>query len=490
MSAATVESPLERLSYLARRDREAEIGRLARARGVTVDEMKRLIVSSWSFQSRPKQRPPEGDWMYWYVMAGRGFGKTLTGAQWAKKVGLRSRVRIALIGPTLGDVRSTMIEGETGLLSILGGEQLHGGSRQAAYNRSHLELTLANGTIMKGFSSQEPERLRGPQHHYAWGEEVSSWEDSGRGLEELESTWSNLTLGLRLGPYPQACLTSTPKANKLTRELVAKAKNGSDMVLVRGSSYENRSNISEAYWQSVVAPLEGKRLGRQEIEAEVLDDVEGALWSLKQIDRLRVDPADVPPLRRIVVAVDPNASSSETADSAGIIVAGLEHRRDKRRAYILDDRTTVKGGPKAWAAAAVKAYHDWNADRIVAEINNGGEMVELALRSMDRSISYEGIHASRGKRVRAEPVSALYEGEDDDPFPPSVFHAGVFPELEEEMTTWVPADKESPNRMDALVWALTSLVLGEQPGYGSSHVPQGRIPGVDERYGMGVDFYS
>lgn len=484
--SAVVESPLERLSAMTPRAREAWWRREADARGMTVDELKVRMRHNWRFQARPKQLPPAGEWMWWFINAGRGFGKTLTGAQWTRKVATRSRVRVALVGPTQGDVRRTMIEGETGILSVLPPRALRGGHRATAYNRTTMEIFLANGSILQGFSSEEPARLRGPQHHYAWLEEVSSWQDAGESMDQLETTFSNLKLGLRLTPpgdQPRACLTSTPKSNTLTKELIALAKTGS-LVLVHGSSYENRANLSDVWWQEVVAPLEGKRLGRQEIMAEVLDDVEGALWTKAQIDRLRLPPKDVPPLRRIVVAVDPNVSSSQSADSAGIIVAGIEMRRDRRRCFVLDDRTVVKGGPKAWASEAVKVYHEWDADRMVAEVNNGGELVEMVIKNIDRTISYKPIRASQGKRTRAEPIAALYEGEFDDPFPPSVFHAaepGRLKELEDEMTTWVPGE-DSPNRMDALVWALTDLV-GRPPGYGSAHVAKGRIPGVAEPSG-------
>lgn len=490
--ARAEESVLERLAGLSPRAREAEVERLAGLYGITVAELQGRLLTSWDFLGRPKQHAPAGDWMFWFLKAGRGFGKTLTAAQWTKRKGTASRCRIALIAPTLGDVRGTMIEGETGILSILAPDAFMGGTRATGYNRSNLEVTLANGTIMKGFSSEEPERLRGPQHHYAWCEEASSWKDANKPLDDVDTTWSNMTLGLRLGRNPQAVITSTPKANKLTKELVAMAKSGAGILtMVEGSSYENRSNLAEAYWRSVIAPLEGKRAGRQEIHAELLDEVEGALWTLKQIDLLRVRPEDVPPLRRIIVAVDPNVSSSQAADAAGIVVAGIELRRDTRRAYVLHDHTVVSGGPKAWASKAVWCYHEYRADRLVAEVNNGGELVEMTIRNLDRTISYTPLHATKGKRIRAEPVAALYEGKPDDQFPPTVFHAGLpgeLADLEEEMTTWVPGE-DSPNRLDALVWALTELVLENPPGYGSSHVPQGRIPGVEERYGGAVDYY-
>lgn len=486
---SAVESPIERLAALTPAARRRFWRDQSAAHGMTVEELKVRMRGNWRFEARPKQLPPPGDWMWWFVKAGRGFGKTLTGAHWTKEKAFERRCRIALVAPTQGDVRRTMIEGETGILSILPARALRGGSRSTAYNRTTLELYLANGTILQGFSSEEPDRLRGPQHHYAWCEEVSSFQDADRSIDDLDSTFAMLKLGLRLGVHPRAILTSTPKSNTLTKELLSLQKDGS-LVLAQGSSYENRANLSDVWWHQVVAPLEGKRIGRQEILAEVLDDVEGALWNKGQIDRLRVAPQDAPKFRRIVVAVDPNVSSSQAADSAGIIVIGIENKRGSRRCYVLADRTVEGGGPKAWSVAVVNAYYEFNADRVVAETNNGGELVEMALKNLDPSISYKAVRASTGKRTRAEPVSALYEGEPTDPFPPCVFHAappGELAALEDEMTTWVPGET-SPNRMDALVWGITDVAIVRPPGYGRSGYAKGRLPGVPEP--DGVEFYA
>jgi phage terminase large subunit-like protein len=461
-------SPLKRLAMLPVAEREAMLERYARDADLSLEQLILRISHDWQWLGRPKQQPPPGLWTYWLVKAGRGFGKTITGAQWSKGKALRRVCRFALIAPTLQDVRTTMVEGETGLLSILPDAVLRGGTRASAWNRTTCELYLDNGTKFQGFSSEVPDRLRGPQHHYAWGEEVSSWLDAKQG-DVLDSTFSNMKLGLRLGENPQACLTSTPKTNKLTKDLLALQEVGA-LALTEGSSFENRDNLAEAWWKTVVAPLVGTRTGRQEVFAEMLEDVEGALWRLTQIEELRRPAA--PPLARIVVGVDPNASSDEAANSAGIVVAGHDGRPGNARSgYVLADRTIVRGGPRAWAAAAVKAYYDFQADRIVAEKNQGGEMVELTIHTVDPNVPVKLVSASRAKRTRAEPVSALYEG--SETVPPRVFHVGVFPELEEEMTTWTP-ESESPDRMDALVWALTELMLG-QSGAMKSTVPHGRI---------------
>jgi len=466
-------SRLKRLALLPPEQRRAIVERGARRAGLTVDEFVAERRRDWHFIARPKQLPPPGPWMFWFIRAGRGFGKTLSGAQWTREfvLGLPD-CRFALVAPTLQDVRSTMVEGETGLLSVLDQEDLRGGSRATAWNRGAVELSLENGAYLKGFSSETPNRLRGPQHHGGWLEEVSSFEDANAG-DALETTFSNFKLGLRLGDHPRSVLTSTPKANRLTRDIVAIDEPA--LAMVTGSSYENRDNLTEVWWETVVTPYEGTRLGRQEIEAELLEDVEGALWTMAQLDSLRVPGA--PELERIVVAVDPNLVSDEAANDAGVVVVGRGHR--DQFGYVLEDRTITRGGPRAWARAAVEAYHEHRADRIVAEKNAGGEMVELTIHTVDPDVPVKLVSASRGKRVRAEPVASLYEGDPEKGNPARVRHVGTFPELEEQMTTWRPGE-ESPDRMDALVWGLTELMLGARRTM-KSHVPRGRIPTAEER---------
>lgn len=475
MSSALVTadvSPLKRLAMLPPERREEMLVAYAARAKLSVEQLIVRIAHDWEWVGRPKQQPPAFDWTYWLIRAGRGFGKTITGAQWAKKRALTNPGRrIALIGPTLADTRETMVEGESGLLSILPDYMLRGGSRSTAWNRGPVELYLANNSMFRGFSSVEPDRLRGPQHHDVWGDELASWKDAFKG-DVLETTWSNAKLGCRLGEHPQFCLTTTPKANKLMKDILSIR----NLALVVGSSYENRDNLSEIWWQEVVAPYEGTRLGAQEIMAAMLEDVEGALWTAAGLEkqRLREDPRDrAKRLGRIVVGVDPNASSDEAANSAGIIVAGHDGKPgNARNGYVLADRTITRGGPRAWAQAAVDAFHEWQADRIVAEKNQGGEMVELTIHTVDPNVPVKLVSASRGKRTRAEPIAALYEG--SDTVAPRVWQVGIFPELEEEMTTWTP-EAESPDRMDAAVWALTELMLGTS-GTMRSTVPRGRIP--------------
>jgi phage terminase large subunit-like protein len=477
-------SGFEKLALLDADARELYLEEEARKHGKTPDQLKGMLARNWRFIGRPKQFAPAGNWYAWWVRAGRGFGKTLTFAQWAKEKAVQSRVRIALVAPTFGDVRDTMVEGETGLLSVLPNMALLGQSRSHAWNRSIGELTLANGTKFRAFSSEEPNRIRGPQHHYAWCEEISSFADAGKGDKE-DTTWSNVKLSTRLGEFPQIGISSTPKTNALTKELVAMAKAGR-LVMTQGSSWENRTNLSDAWWEQVVVPYLGTRLGRQEIEAEILEDVEGALWTRHRIERMRIRvpnmhsiaeyrAAGLPSLQRIVVAVDPNASSGEASNSAGVVVVGRGTGTGQaRRGYVLEDRTVERGGPRAWATAAVEAYYDWHADRIVPEKNNGGEMVRITIETVDATVPIDPVWASRGKRTRAEPISSLYEGEPDSENPPKVHHVGVFPELEDEMSTWTP-EQESPDRMDALVWGLSSLLLGQGSGQYRSSTPKGRI---------------
>jgi phage terminase large subunit-like protein len=467
----------KRLALMPAETRERLVAKWARDAGLSVELFLATASRDWRWVGRPKQQPPPMPWTYWFIRAGRGYGKTLSAAEWVKE---RAHAydgpvdeegigcRIALAAPTLQDVRHTMVEGETGLLSILPSHLLRGQSRSRAWNRGTCELYLENGTYLQGFSSEAPNRLRGPQHHYAWGEEVSSWMDAKDG-NVVDSTFSNLTLGLRLGEYPQAVLTSTPKANKLTKDILDIP--APDLALVIGTSFENRDNLPDAWWNAVVAPIIGTRTGRQEILAELLEDVEGALWTMGLLDALRVK--DAPPLYRVVVGVDPNASSTEASNSAGIVVAGHDGRQGlDRHGYVLADRTVVRATPRQWGTEVVDAYHEFKADRVVAEKNNGGEMVEHVIRTIDPSVPVKLVSATRGKRTRAEPVAALYEG--SEVVPGRVHHAGSFPELEEEMTTWTP-EADSPDRMDAAVWALTELMLGTT-GTMKSTVPKGRIP--------------
>lgn len=392
----------------------------------------------WRFMAREKQLAPEGAWDTWLVTAGRGFGKTRLASEWAIEKARTGSVRLALVGTTAADCRDVMVEGESGILTC------SPPWFRPTYEPSKRRLTWPNGAVATTYSAEEPDSLRGPQHHYAWCDELAKWKYVGE-------TYDQLQFGLRLGDRPQCLITTTPRPIALIKELVRRGRDENDptVVLTTGSTYENRSNLAPAFLKAIEDRYAGTRLGRQELEAELLEDVEGALWKLSQIEGLRVRPTDLPPMKRVVVAVDPSGTAA--GDECGIVVAGLGH---DGLGYVLSDHS-AQASPAEWAAIAVRAYHDHEADRVIAEANFGGDMVENTIRAVDRSVSYRKVTASRGKLLRAEPVAALYEQQ-------RVRHAGAYPELETEMTSWTPGEA-SPNRLDALVWAITELMLGNRP---------------------------
>lgn len=366
-------------------------------------------------------------------MAGRGFGKTRCGAEWVHEQIRQGRERIALVGETKADVRDVMVEGESGILATAG-------RNRPLYEPSKRRLTWPNGAIGVCYSGDEPDQLRGPQHDAAWLDELAKY-------RYAEETWSNLDLGLRLGESPQAVITTTPRPVQIMRELVA-----DELVTVtRGSTYDNLQNLAESFAKRIVERYEGTRLGRQELHAEILDDVVGALWSRDMIDahRLRETP---PHFERIVVGVDPAVTSGEDADETGILVAGMIGNRG----YIVED-LSGQYTPQEWAIQAIKAYYKYNADRIVAEVNQGGDMVEHTIRTVDRNVSYKAVRAARGKILRAEPIAALYEQG-------RIHHCGTFAALEDQLCMYTHDSRESPDRLDALVWALTDLMIGKNDG--------------------------
>ena len=414
-----------------------------------------LLEQCWQVMARPSQREPAGDWFGWLMMAGRGWGKTRTGAEWiAEKARQLPGSRCALVAPTFADGRDTMVEGESGLLSIFLSEELRGGREDTAWNRSIGELFLANGSKFRLFSSERPGRLRGPQHHYAWFEEPAVWEDAHRG-DVVDTTWSNAMLGLRLGDDPRWVATTTPKAVRLLAG--SKEKPGiarrANVHVTSGSTYENLANLARTFGDHVIGAYEGTRLGAQELYGQLLENVDGALWWDAIIGRLPAPPREE--LGRVVVAVDPQAGDGEDAAETGIVVVGLDPQT--MFAHVLDDRS-VRGSPHVWASAAVQAYRDYRADRIVVERNNGGAMVEHTIRTVDPNVAVTTVWASVGKRTRAEPVAALYEQG-------RVHHGKHFEKLEEQLTSWVPdSGMGSPDRMDALVWALTELLVAQSGG--------------------------
>lgn len=394
-----------------------------------------LKSRDWKFWRRDDQIPPPDDWHIWLVMAGRGYGKTRMGAEWVNGVAAANPgTRIALVGATLTETRGVMVEGESGILRLC-----H--EKPPEWEPSLRKLTWQNGSVATLYSAAEPESLRGPQHDFAWADEIAKWP---QGI----AAWDNLMLGLRLGARPQAMATTTPRPVPLVRRLVKER----GVIISRGKTLDNVQHLPAEFIDGVTALYGGTRWGRQELEGELIEDVAGALWSRDLLERQRVIP--VPDFKRIVIGVDPPVSAD--GDACGIIAVGLG-RDDK--AYVLADHTVKGASPEGWARAVAGAVEAWGADRVVAEDNQGGNMVESTLRATDLAMPVKRVHASRGKSARAEPVAALYEAG-------RAFHVGAFPELEGEMCGLVvgggyEGPGRSPDRADALVWAMTELMLGK-----------------------------
>ena len=411
-----------------------------------VEGLDEKEITEWPFDwrtwARENQLAPDDDWRVWLVMAGRGFGKTRLGAEWVRGVAETDpEARIALIGSSLHEARSVMVEGESGLLSI--------GApwRRPTYESSVRRLTWPNGAQAFLYSAGEPEALRGPQHSHAWCDEIAKWDNmSNRAL----STWDNLLMGLRLGSDPRLVATTTPRPVPLVARIVGQRE---DVVVTRGTTFDNAANLPERFIEAMRKTFGGTMLGRQELLGEMIEDLAGALWSRRLIEGGREDVA--PPCTRIVIGVDPPASAH--GDACGIVVCGIG---DDRIARVLADCSVEQASPERWARAVVNAAQAWSADRVVAEANQGGEMVSAVLRAAQANLPLRLVHASRGKAARAEPVAALYEAG-------RVRHAGMFARLEDELCGMMPGGEyqgpgRSPDRADACVWALTELMLGQQ----------------------------
>ena len=386
---------------------------------------------AWQKAARKEQLPPDSDWHIWLYMAGRGAGKTRTAAEWlAWEAISQPETRWAIVAPTFSDARDTCAEGESGVISVLQRYNM-----LEHWNRSMGEIILTNGSRMKLFSADQPERFRGPQHHGAWCDELGAYRYS--------DAWDQLQFGLRLGDKPRVVVTTTPRPTPLIRMLAGR-KDGS-IVITRGSTFDNAANLAPSALLELQARYNGTRLGRQELYGEILDDVEGALWTKGIIERNRVEKA--PAMSRVIVSIDPAVTNTKDSDETGIIVAGCD---TGGHGYVIADYS-FKGSPLEWASKAVEVFDKHKADSILVEVNQGGDMVTAVLKQVRHSLPVREVRAHVGKKLRAEPVAAMYEQG-------RVHHVGEFALLEDQMTVWTPNDPDSPDRIDAMVQAFSDLL--------------------------------
>ena len=415
--------------------------------GLTARDLETLLAA-WDFNARDDQWPPVraqggGAWTVWLIMGGRGAGKTRSGAEWVRGMALglpgfsQAPVgRIALVGETAADVRDVMIEGVSGLLSI------HTRDERPLWEPSRRRLAWPNGAMAQAFSAEDPESLRGPQFGGAWLDELAKW-------RKAEETFDMLQFGLRLGAHPRQVVTTTPRPTPILKRLLADPKTA----VTRAPTQANARNLAADFLERIVTRYAGTRLGRQELLGEMVEERADALWTRDMLEACRRDTA--PPLRRIVVAVDPPASSHARADACGIVAAGIDA---DGIVYVLEDASLSAARPAAWARVAVGLYHARDADDLVAEVNQGGDMVGAVIGETDASIPVRQVRATRGKYLRAAPVAQLYEQG-------RVHHIGAFPALEDEMCAFGPHGLDtgrSPDRLDALVWAITALAFGRE----------------------------
>jgi phage terminase large subunit-like protein len=421
-----------------------------------------LASFPWLFQFWGRvndQLEPSGDWTTWIILGGRGSGKTRAGGEW-----IRSQVegatplspgrmkRIALIGETTDQAREIMVLGESGILPSTPAD------RRPSFCTSRKKLIWPNGAEAQLFSARDPESLRGPQFDCAWLDELGKWKKAGQ-------AWDMLQFSLRLGNKPRQIITTTPRANPTLLQII-QAKS---TIMTSAPTWENRENLAKDFLEKITKRYEGTTLGRQELGGELLLELPGALWSREIIERCRISGSSVPELQRIVIAVDPPITSHSDSDECGIIVAGIDASGAPFEwvAYVLADLSVRGRSPSVWAERVVSAFHQYKADRVVAEINQGGDMVEEIIRQNDPNIPFKGVIAKRGKVLRAEPVSALYEQN-------RVRHTLPFKELEDQMCTFSAhgihrgiGSSRSPDRADALVWAITDLLIS-----GGRHIPK------------------
>ncbi len=390
-----------------------------------------ILLTDWIRKARNNQIVvDEDDYNIQLFLAGRGWGKTLTGAYDIVQYCLINPNSICgVVAPTYGDLKRVCFAGESGLLGILDKGLLN----DSGYNKSANEIEFYNGSKIIGFPAIEPDRLRGVQFHRVWCDELASW--------RYRETFDNLMMALRLGNSPKCIITTTPRPTELIKELAVR----SDTKIIKGSTFDNVANLAPSAIKMLKERYEGTRLGRQELYAEILEDIEGALFHSANIEQNRIEVT--PDMQRIVIAVDPAVTANSNSDETGIIVAG---RGVDNHFYILEDKSGVFS-PDVWIKRAIELYYKFDADRIVCEVNNGGDLIEKLLRVQDVNVPYSSVRATRGKMLRAEPISALYEQG-------KVHHVGYFKGLEEQMCSYTPETVKSPDRLDALVWGITSLM--------------------------------
>lgn len=423
------------------------------------------LLWDWSFWGRPEQRPPQHDnWSVYLYSGGRGSGKTRAAAEWIRDVAKQPNKRIGLVARTSADVRDVIVEGDSGIIGVTPP------SERPEWQPSKRKLTWPNGTTALAFTADEPDQLRGPQFDYAWGDEIAAWRQVPDALGL--TAWDNLRIATRLGETPQIMLTSTPKKVPVFRGLMKEAEDPtSGVIVVSGSTKDNAGNLSRVYLDAIYGIYEGTKLAQQELEGILLDAVEGALWAEGTIEAARV--AQLPPRAGLLglVGVDPTVAE-RPGDECGIVVCLATNEREvyKRQGYVVED-ATVMGSPEVWASAAVSAARRWGLP-IVAETNQGGALVKAAIQAVDPGVPVVEVHSMVGKALRAEPVSLGYEQG-------RVHHLGVHADLETQMTTWIPGEGRSPDRVDALVHALTALMVRPPVGFtgGSlvAHAPRGSI---------------
>ena len=394
-------------------------------------EEQRVLDHTWEFWARKNQIPPEGDWRTWLILAGRGWGKTRSGAEWVnEKAAKGTYKRMHLVGATASDIRDIMIEGPSGIIDT------SPPWFRAQYFPTKRRVEWPNGAWALAFSADEPERLRGEQCEAAWCDELAAW--------RYPEAWKQLLLGLRLGQHPRVVVTTTPRPTNIIKDLVKSPSS----IVTTGTTFENFDNLAAAFTEEIVAQYEGTRDGRQELYAEILADAEGALWKTEQIEEDRVEKSQVPELERTVVAIDPAVTFGEESSETGMVVAG---RSPVGHGYLMQD-ASGRMRVEDWARKAIGLYHKWDADVIVAEKNQGGDLVKHTLQVYDDTVPVKLVHASKSKHTRAEPVAGVYEQR-------RIHHVGYFSELESQMVEWEPG-MDSPDRLDAMVWGFTELFIG------------------------------